>query len=318
MTSRTMTLAIGAALALVTVACDDTTGAGGDATLRILLTDAPTDYIASARVDIGAVQLVRHDAGVITISEDGTDGLVDLLELQDAATATLAAASIEPGVYHQLRLVVEEARVTLADGYTFTDGTTERELVIPSGAHSGIKLNLGASHDGSWGPGARHGQPGGMGGGMGDGHEGIEIIPGETILVLDFDVSRSFVLQGNPESPAGIHGVLFRPVLRVTVNDVAASISGTVSTAVEDLSVAGLTVTAVPVEGTTLGEFQTTTATAITAEDGTYTLHFLVPGTYTVSVTPPAGWSADPASVDVELDAGEDAAAVDFVLVGAG
>jgi hypothetical protein len=34
---------------------------------------------------------------------------------------------------------------------------------------------------------------------------------------VDFDVDDNFVLQGNPETPAGIHGVLFTPVLKEKV-----------------------------------------------------------------------------------------------------
>lgn len=275
---------------------DDATGTG-DTMLSVLLTDAPTDYIASAWVDIGAVQLVSgEDQPIITLTTDGTDGFIDLLDLQDAATETLAEADIEPGFYRQLRLIVEAARVELVDGYTFADGSTEKELVVPSGAQTGIKLNLGAAdgdHDGT----------------------GIEIVPGEMVLVLDFDVSRSFVIQGNPETPAGIKGMHFKPTLRVTVDDVAASISGAVSTSLEGVSVEGLTVTAVPAEEGDTEEFQTQSATAVTAADGTYTIHFLVPGTYTVTVTVPEGYTTDPADVDVTLDADEAATGVNFAIV---
>ena len=297
MKSKIGLLAVTAAVAMIgATACDDATGAGGDATLRVLLTDAPSDYISAAWVDIGEVQLVSDDGGPITLATDGTDGLVNLLDLQNAATETLAEAEIEPGTYHQLRLIVESARVQLADGYTFTDGSTERELFIPSGAQTGIKLNLGAA----------------------DGDEdgaGLEIVPGEMVLVLDFDVSQSFVMQGNAESPAGIKGFNFTPTLRVTVNDVAASISGAVSTQLEGVSVQGVTVTAEPVEGSTLEQFQSGTATAVTDENGAYTLHFLVPGTYTVTVTTAEGQTTDPASHSVTVGEGQDAEAVNFAIV---
>ncbi|HUG39413.1 MAG TPA: DUF4382 domain-containing protein [Longimicrobiales bacterium] len=289
-------LAVLAALALAgAAACDDTTGTGST-TLRVLLTDAPADYIDSAFVDIGAIQLLPDDGAPITLTTDGTDGFVDLLQLQGAATTLLAEADIEPGTYHQLRLIVEAARVRLVEGYTFTDGSTEKDLFVPSGAQTGIKLNLGVA----------------------DGEEdgaGLEILPGQMVLVLDFDVSQSFVIQGNPETPAGIMSILFKPTLRVIASDVAATISGTVSTAVEGLSVGELTVTAEPVEGSTMGEFQSQTATTPTAADGKYTLYFLVPGTYKVTVAAPEGYVSDPTEISVTVGAKEDATGADFQIV---
>ena len=174
-------------------AAEPGTPAPQTARIQILLTDAPVDYIGEALVDIGRVTLVGGDGGHIVLSEDGTDGFVNLLDFQNAATMPLAEADIEPGAYSQLRMVVEAARVTMAEGYTFRDGSTEMELKVPSGAQTGIKLNLQDADDG--GP--------------------VDIVPGETVLVLDFDVNRSFVLRGNPETPAGVHGVNFKPTIRV-------------------------------------------------------------------------------------------------------
>lgn len=297
MTPKFRLLALSAAVALSgATACDVTTGTGGDAAVRVLLTDAPTEFISAAWVDIGAVELLSDEGGRTTLTTDGTDGLVNLLDLQNATTKTLADAEIEPGTYHQLRLIVESARVTLADGYTFADGETEKELTIPSGAQTGIKLNLAPAD------GAEDGA-------------GLEIVPGQMVLVVDFDVSQSFVMQGNAKTPAGIKGFHFKPTLRVTVSDIAATISGTVSTALEGVPVKDLTVTAVPVEGSTVAEFQSGTATTLTGEAGAYTLHFLVPGTYTVTVTPPEGHATDPESHSVTVGPNGEAEAVDFAIV---
>ncbi|MDX1676046.1 MAG: DUF4382 domain-containing protein, partial [Longimicrobiales bacterium] len=281
----------------------DDMGPDGPATLKVLLTDAPADYIDSAWVDIGRVDLVPadEDAEIITLTEDGTDGFVNLLDLQGDATAQLADTMIEAGTYSQLRLIVESARVALIDGYTFRDGTTSRALQVPSGAQTGIKLNL-------------HGADGDE---NGEANGGVEIIPGETVLVVDFDVDRSYVIQGNAETPAGIRGVLFKPTLRVSVQDVAGSISGTVS-GPDSVDVDGLTVTADPTGTGTVEGYQTETATALTAEDGTYTIHFLVPGEYEVSVAAPEGYFADPAMTTVNVGDAEDVTGVDFALDEAG
>ena len=113
-------------------ACGDNLGVEGGATVRVLLTDAPIDYIGVALVDIGVVELIpAGDGPPITLSEDGTDGPVNLLELQNAATMVLAEAEIEAGSFAQLRLIVESATVTLAEGYEFNDRSTEMDLKVP-------------------------------------------------------------------------------------------------------------------------------------------------------------------------------------------
>ena len=167
-------------------------------------------------------------------------------------------------------------------------------LTIPSGAQTGIKLNLSA--------------------GDVEGTEGtIEIVPGEMVLVVDFDVNQSFRLQGNPDTPAGINGVSFQPTLRVVVDDVAGTVSRSVSTQLTNTSVEGLVMTAAPVEGTTLEPFQTTSATAVTDANGDYSLLFLVPGDYEVSVDAGEGLTSTP--VTVTVGASGDVTGVDFEVI---
>lgn len=280
------------------VACSDSDSIAveDDARIRVLLTDAPADYIGSAMVDIGAVELLPADNGErIVLSNDGTDGLVDLMELQNEATLALADETIPSGSYAQLRMIVEAATVTLADGFTFNDGSTEQDLFVPSGAQTGIKLNLTE--------------------GDGDGESGpVEIAGGETVLVLDFDVNQSFVIQGDPNTPAGINSALFTPTIRVVVEDVAGAISGTVTTSTEQ-SVEGLVVTAEPAGEGVLEEFQTATATAMTDADGLYTIHFVVPGPYTVSVEVPDGFAAEPDAQPADVGEGAEVTGVDFEIV---
>ena len=288
LTTRVTSLLAAAGIA----ACGESGVSFGDsARLSVLLTDAAIDYIDAAEVDIGAVELISAEGEPPTVlSEDGTDGSVNLLTLQDAATMLLAEAEIESGTYTQLRLIVESASVTLKDGYEFNDGSTEKDLFVPSGAQTGIKLLLGAADDG-------------------DSEGGLEI-SGEMVLVVDFDVSQSFVIQGNPETPAGIMGMIFKPTLRVVVEDVAGTISGTVSTELDDFDVEDIPVTARPEDDDDLE-----TASAVTDEEGEYTLQFLVPGSYWVKLTLPDGLASEPDSTLVEVDASEDVADVDFEVV---
>lgn len=304
---RLSTLFPALVLALFAGACDtsDPVGMGQDdtadgevTTLKILLTDAAADYIAAANVDIGRVEILPVDDGPpIPLTEDGTDGFVNLLELQKSATMQIAQAEIEPGMYHQLRLVVEAANVELMDGYTFRDGSQGQDLKVPSGAQTGIKLLL-RDVDG----------------------EHLELVPGEKVIVLDFDVNRSFVIQGNPETPAGIKSMSFKPTIKVTGMDVAASISGTL-TVEEGLSadlVAGQTVIAEPTNGGDLTEYgyQSEAGTAVTEEDGSYTIYFLVPGEYEVTVLDlEPGLGTEPESRTLTVGWSEDATGADFQIV---
>ena len=289
-------------MAAVATACGESAlSPDGTAHVRVLLTDAPIQYIGAARVDVGAVQLVpagEGGGGVVTLTDDGTDGPVDLLELQDAATEILADAEIPAGSYSQLRLIVESASVTLAAGYEFNGGGTERELFVPSGAETGIKLGLGFAD-----------------GGDADEARGAVDITGETVLVVDFDVSRSFVIQGNPQTPAGIHDVLFTPTLRVVVEANTGTVSGTVSTELASVEVGDVGVTARLDGDESVEDFQTLSVTGLTDADGAYTLHYVAPGAYWVKIALPAGLASDPDSALVEVDPSEDVVGVDFEVV---
>lgn len=278
-------LALALALALGLGACDDGTGPTDGARLQVALTDAPSEHYASATVDIGSIEIIPDDGPPVTLTGDG--GTHDLLDLQNGVTADLATLSIEPGTYLQLRLVVQEASVELADGLQFTDGSNSKDLFVPSAAQTGIKINLSSAD--------------------GDGDAGVEITPGETVLVVDFDVEQNFVMEGDPDSPSGVQDVLFTPLLRATVDDVAGSISGTVTSDAHGSGLEGETVRAVMQSSEVMEELQTDEATAVTGSDGSYTIHFLSPGDYEVSVD-----DFDAASRSETVEEDEDVTGVDF------
>jgi hypothetical protein len=207
-TMKTFRWLFGGTLALVLLfgACEDATGPEGTGQVQILLTDAPTDYLSSAEVKISRVYLkaAEEEEGEETEEEGGKSGAVDLfndadnpmtfdlLDLQNGITGQLTGTTnVEAGDYHQLRMVVAEATVTLIDGYQFRDEEVTKTLHVPSGMQSGIKVQLS-------GP--------------------IEVTDQTlTVLTVDFDVDNNFVIQGNPETPAGIQGVLFTPTLKEKV-----------------------------------------------------------------------------------------------------
>jgi hypothetical protein len=246
-------------LPLAIAACTNSTGTqSGTAHLRVQLTDAPSVAFDSAVVYIGTVTLIPVEGSPIVITDEG--GRFDLLQLQNGVTAELGDADIPAGDYSELRLVVDSAIVGLTPPDTFTDGTTYRSLKVPSGAESGIKVKLGSTVAETL-------------------VSYVTITPGETILVVDFDVSQNFKIQGNPTTPAGLRSVLFTPVLRAVVRNVAGSIAGTVTSSADGSPLPGLTVRA-----TLQGTDPAVEVTAETAEDGTYLLSFLEPGTYDVHV----------------------------------
>jgi len=272
------------ALALAAAACSDAAGTG-EARLTVALTDAPDSLLQSATVEIGKIEIIPASGSPITLTASG--GSADLLALQNGVTKSLATLSIPAGRYLQLRMVVNSATVTLKSPYTFNDGSRTKSLVVPSGAQTGIKINLDAAD----------GEPG----------AGVDIVPGETILLVDFDVSQNFVVQGAPGTPAGINGYLFTPLLRAVVQNVAGSIAGTLSGA----SVANRTVRADQVDAGVIEELQTKVATAVSDSAGRYTIRFLAPGTYTVSVP---GATTAPASRSVTVGKGQAVTGVDFTI----
>jgi len=263
-----------AALALALVACNDDNGPsnGGDTgTLTLRLTDAPGEEIESAVIYVSQVYLIpgsEEDGERVVISD--TPASYDLLSLQGGVTALLGSEEIPVGSYEQLRMVVDSARVTLVPPVLFDDGTNTALLKVPSGSTSGLKVNLS-------GP--------------------IEIVPGETFWVVDFDVGQSFVFQGPPGGPKSVH---FKPVIHATAVDVAGSISGTVTPAEANATLYA-----------TVG----TDTVATTTADGTtgaYTFAFIAPGDYTI-LARATGY--DDATLPVSVGDGEDVTGVDFTLV---
>lgn len=267
---------LAAALAAVAWGCSDS-NTTQQASLTVLLTDAPSQLISSAVVEIGAIDIIKQDS-LGSCQTSGTcehvrltdhGGTFDLLHLQNGAMATLADYVLEAGRYRQLRFFVDAASVTLAEGYTFPDGSDTRTLIIPSGAMTGIKINLG------WGN-------------AGTGTAGVEVVPGETVIVVDFDVMQNFRVHGDPESLQGILDVLFTPMLRAVVRDVAGSIAGVVTQGT-GVPVAGAAVLATQTDAGVLEALQTPTASALTDSTGAYTIRFLAPGVYRVYLDALAG-----------------------------
>lgn len=295
---RLTSLATAAALALATLgslsACAaDGSSAPGASKVSILLTDAPGD-VKKAVVTISQIYLQGSDAeqsGRVVLLN--TPVTTDLLTLANSTAELVNDAVVPAGTYSQLRFVVTGGYIEVDDGHGGTSvyasspdyaglptGTrVAGELKMPSYAQTGIKVNL----------------PDG----------GFHVTGEQKVLVVDFDVARSFGHQ------AGASGMwVMTPVLTAT------ELTATGSVVVTLRKDAAVTLPTVGGTATTLGGFSAelsngagsheTTAFTDADGDGTYeaAFRFLAPGDYALDVTAPAGVTfttnpAHPASVHI-------------------
>lgn len=189
---------------------NDSEGTGGKGTLSLLLTDAPfpSNLVKNTLVTIDKIEIRSTTTATATTTEadnasqytvlyEGEGKVFDLLHLQNGITEELANVDLEAGSYDLIRMHVTKAEVVLKDGLATFD------LKIPSGSTSGIKIKITPE---------------------------LLIESGvESTIVLDFDVSKSFIVQGNPKTPAGIKGFLFKPSLRAMCQQFTGVIAGKVS-----------------------------------------------------------------------------------------
>ncbi len=177
------------------LACDN----GGDptpvrGTLSIEMSDDPfpTDLVETANVTISKIE-IRGEDSLLTLTE--VPQSANLLELRNGVTASLVNLEIPVGSYDLVRLIITDASVVMKDGTTHT-------LKIPSAAQTGLKVFIDPP---------------------------IQVEGDLTSeLLLDFDVSKSFVVQGNIDTPAGIKGFIFKPVIRAQNLSTAGRLTGTI------------------------------------------------------------------------------------------
>lgn len=263
--------ALVALAALTTLAACENPGSGA---MTVRLTDAPFPFAEVSRVD---VHVVRVDARIATATEAEAgnvaersswttvaepNALINLLDLANGTTQNLGTTTLPTGTYSGFRLVIDpgQSSITLKDG-------TKPSVQWPSAAQTGIKVNLD--------------QP-------------IALDANGSVVILDFDVGRSFVMRGNSIKN---NGLLFKPVVRGTATDITGSASGVV----RGDNATGPVVADATVEvlkaGTTLDNTDDANivATARTGANGAFKFAFLVPGTYVLRATPPAGSVYKPA-----------------------
>lgn len=192
---KQLTLLIVAALILVISGCKKNNDGFG--TLKLSITDDPfpVEYIDSAKVTISKVEIRNTDEndGYPFIAVFEGEKELNLLELRNGVMAELVEIEVPVGTYDLVRLYVDNASISVKDFSTF-------ELKVPSGAQTGIKIFID--------PGLR------IEGGL------------TTELLLDFNLDKSFVLRGNTATPAGINGIIFKPVIRAVNNSYAGTVKG--------------------------------------------------------------------------------------------
>ena len=240
-TFRRLLVLVPASIAIA--ACSDSTAAT-TGQLTVQLTDAPNPMLQSATAYISTVYIIGgSDTTAKRDTISNTKQVFDLLTLTNGVTAALGTATIHTGSYTQMRMIVDSATVTLKSPLKFSDNSTTKTLQTPSAMHTGIKVNFA-------GP--------------------VTVAPGQTILVVDFDVLQNFVFTGPNTAPTGVS---FKPVLHATVADVASSIAGVVTPASSKTTMYAI------LNSDTV---QTAIADTIT---GAYKLRFLPAGAYTLKAT---------------------------------
>lgn len=253
-----------ALVAAAAVGCSDSDGSGK---LTVQMTDAPFPYSEVSAVNVFVVRVDARAADVTdaeAANSANTNGwttiatpnrVINLLSLQGGATTNLGTTELSTGTYNAFRLVIDPAQ----SGVTLKSGA-EVATIFPSAAQSGIKVNLSAP---------------------------IEVTEDSSVMILDFDVGKSFVMRGNSISQ---NGLAFKPVIRA----VASEFTGAVTGSVRADSPTGNGMADATVEILKAGTLLTSTdtadvvRTAKTDANGAFTVKFLLPGTYVVRATPPS------------------------------
>ena len=257
----------GAVAAVLITACGGGGGGSDTTQFSLAITDAPVDGADSVVVEFTGVELQPSGGGGRLLFELTPARSVDLLTLQgNASEILLNAVEVPAGAYSFLRLAVNAEKGVLDSFITFP-GQDPVSLYVPSGSQSGLKLV-----------------------------SGFVVAQGS---LADFTVE--FDLRKAVNDPQGFPDYRLRPALRMVNNLEVGSISGSVDALLlaDEACTNGIdndTGNAVYVyEGPDVvaddeGSVGAPLASAAVVTDGdsgqsTYTVGFLIGGTYTVALT---------------------------------
>jgi hypothetical protein len=253
-------------------ACSDSSGTG-TGLLTVRLTDAPFPFSDVARVDVYVTRVdarlasptdpqatnAADQSGWMTVATPNAS--INLLDLGSGKTMNLGATTLATGTYSGFRLILDTSKSSI----TLNDGT-KPTIFFPSAGQTGIKVNLDSP---------------------------IQLTENGSVMTLDFDIGRSFVMRGNNAA----NGFNFKPVIRAVAQDITGSVTGSVRAN----SATGTPVADATVEVLTAGSLLTDNdpthivRSATTDASGNFSIAFLLPGTYVLRATPPSASGLKPA-----------------------
>lgn len=277
-TTAKWTTAVLATALLSLAACDDSGVSGprsDKASLSVYLTDAPGD-VEAVWVEILQITLQGAQGAPVSLLGTPTD-LILLTDLVGTTHLLVENAELDPSTYSQLRLVVGDAVLLSSEGVVYVKGDpilpTGLEdaplgnLICPSCSQSGLKVTVP--------------------------NDEMELEEGSAVMVIDFDVSQSF---GHKAGNSG--NWVMRPVIHGILTETMSSaraIRGTVALAMDGEN--PITIPACPSEeprsiqdfiptatllGILDGEGSPIVRSGAVAEDGSFQISFLAPGSYSL------------------------------------
>jgi uncharacterized repeat protein (TIGR02059 family) len=238
------------AVAVLVIACNKTSDSLNKLNLPgklvVKITDDPIDIssVEYAKVTISKIEIRKTGAneGDPFIDLSMEPATIDLYPLRNGITEELVNLDVPQGDYDLVRLFVDEANLK------FTDNAEIFNMKVPSGEQTGIKVFINPV---------------------------IHVEGGITAeLLLDFDLSKSFVMRGHDAQ----NGFIFKPVMRATNTSTAGSIEGFVKDNSQDN---------VGIENVTVSyqKDAVTQVTTTTDASGHYAFAGVPAGSYSMSAT---------------------------------
>jgi hypothetical protein len=257
-----------------------------DGKTAVFLTDDPFPFDGISRVDVHVVDIAMSTQMDTTeaspwVSVAHPDRAFNLLDLQNGSTALLGEAVVPPGQYRSVRLIFDPARssMTTSDGVSITGTTTPGAAGINWQA-KGERPNLFSLVQ-----------------------EAMAIDQNGEDIVIDFDVGRSFLYDGNG-------AFTFIPTLRAITRAGSGGVRGALTRAGEGSPIANAVVS-IHYALDSLTSVGPLLATTRSNAGGEFQALFLSPGRYDV-VAQDLARGVTSGAKRVEVKAGE---AVDVGVV---
>jgi uncharacterized repeat protein (TIGR02059 family) len=230
--------------------CDKSRTESGSNTagkLSVKITDDPfnINYVESATVTITKIEArmaYSNSENPFVVLTD-TPVTVDLINLRNGITQELVNLQIPAGEYDLVRIYVDEA------GLKIKDQPGMFKVKVPSGSQTGIKVFISPV---------------------------LHVADGiSSELLLDFDLSKSFVMRGNMQHSGGVNGFIFKPCIRAVNNSTTGRIEGYIKDT-----------TSAPVADAKVWVMQDTViSSSFTDSEGHYVLPGLPAGIYSLFAT---------------------------------